>query len=66
MLVQALTRQQQAQVSRTAAQTQQPELQASSLALDQQAALAAVVSPSSKPRVSRMGFTHAFVVPFLA
>jgi len=42
MLVQALTRQQQAQASRATAQSQQPELQASSLALDQQAALAAV------------------------
>ncbi|KAF8220952.1 NTF2-like protein [Tricholoma matsutake] len=39
MLVQALTRQQQAQASRAAAQAQQPELLASSLALDQQAAL---------------------------
>jgi hypothetical protein len=47
MLVQALTRQQQVQASRTAVQPQQPELQTSSLALDQQAALAAVVSPHS-------------------
>jgi hypothetical protein len=43
MLVQALTRQQ-AQAARAATQAhQQPDLQPSSLALDQQAALAAIV-----------------------
>lgn len=66
MLVQALTRQQQAQTSRASAQSQQPELQASSLALDQQAALAGVVSPFLKPGVLRIHFAHVIVVPFLA
>lgn len=48
MLVQAQTRQRQTQASRAIGQAQQPELQASSLAVDQQAALAAIVSLSPK------------------
>jgi hypothetical protein len=50
MLVQALTRQQ-VHAARTTVQVQQPELQASSLALDQQAALAAIVCLFQKSRV---------------
>jgi len=62
MLVQALTRQQQAQAARTAGQGQQPEIQTPSLTLDQQAALAAIVSLFPCPsRPHLRGLHHPFV-----